>query len=54
MAASSWIPRSTARSVARGLDPRVHRFFAQVLSRVARILLPKGMDARVTPAHDSS
>ena len=54
MAASSWVPRSTATSVARGLDPRVHRFFAQILSRVVRILFPKGMDARVTPAHDSS
>ena len=54
MAASSWVPRSTATSVARGLDPRVHRFFAQILSRFARILLPEGMDARVKPAHDSA
>ena len=46
MAASSRIPRSTATSVARGLDPQVHRFIAQILSRAARILLPKGMDAR--------
>jgi hypothetical protein len=35
--------------VTRGLDPRVHPFFATIYCCVATILL---MDARVRPAHD--
>ena len=44
------VQRITAKVVTRGLDPRVHRFFAITLSRPCPA---KGMDARDKPVHDN-
>jgi hypothetical protein len=42
----------TATDVTRGLDPRVHPFFA-IAYCVFAVFFAKQMDARVKPAHDN-